>query len=157
MTLQAASPGDGKLSTVDYSRNPMADEPQSQPTFSTPQLIVSMLKGREHVSDLIFSPGHAPQVEVSGELVELPFRGIERLLPRHTEQIARDLVSSNEIPRQKLEQEGSADLSYAVPAVARFRVNVFRQRGTYAIVMRVIPMDIPGFEKLNLPPVLQEI
>jgi len=41
--------------------------------------------------------------------------------------------------------------------VARFRVNVFRQRGTYAIVMRVIPMDIPGFEKLNLPAVLQEV
>ena len=55
---------------------------------------------------------------------------------------------------RKLETDGSADLSYGLPGVARFRVNVFRQRGTYAIVMRVIPMDIPGFEKLNLPAVV---
>jgi twitching motility protein PilT len=135
----------------------MADEPQSQPTFSTPQLIASMLKGREHVSDLIFSPGHAPQVEISGELVELPFRGLERLLPQHTAQIARDLLGSSEIPKQKLDTEGSADLSYAVPSVARFRVNIFRQRGTYAIVMRVIPTVIPTFDALGLPPQLAEV
>jgi twitching motility protein PilT len=135
----------------------MADEPQSQPAFSTPQLIASMLKGREHVSDLIFSPGHAPQVELSGELVELPFRGLERLLPQHTGQIARDLLGSNEVPKQKLDTEGSADLSYAVPSVARFRVNIFRQRGTCAIVMRVIPTVIPTFDALGLPPQLGEV
>ncbi len=135
----------------------MADEPQSQPTFSTPQLIASMLKGREHVSDLIFSPGHAPQVEISGDLVELPFRGLERLLPQHTGQIARDLLGSSEVPKQKLDTEGSADLSYAVPSVARFRVNIFRQRGTHAIVMRVIPTVIPTFDALGLPPQLDEI
>lgn len=86
----------------------MADAPQPQPTFSTPQLIASMLKGRENLSDLIFSPGHAPQVEISGELVELPFRGLERLLPQHTAQIAQDLLGSSEVPKQKLEKEGSA-------------------------------------------------
>ena len=95
----------------------MADESQAQPTFTTAQLITSMLKGREHVSDLIFSPGHAPQVEVSGQLVELPFRGIERLLPQHTAQITRELLGSSEICKQKLETEGSADLSFAVPSV----------------------------------------
>jgi len=135
----------------------MADEPQSQPAFSTPQLIASMLKGREHVSDLIFSPGHAPQVELSGELVELPFRGLERLLPPHTAQIARDLLGSSEVPKQKLDTEGSADLSYAVPSVARFRVNIFRQRGTFAIIMRVIPTVIPTFDALGLPPRLGEV
>jgi len=135
----------------------MADEPQSQSTFSTPQLIASMLKGREHVSDLIFSPGHAAQVEISGELVELPFRGLERLLPQHTTQIAHDLLGSSEVPKQKLDTEGSADLSYAVPSVARFRVNIFRQRGTYAIVMRVIPTLIPTFDALGLPAHLDEV
>jgi twitching motility protein PilT len=142
---------------VGNSRNVMADEPQSQPTFSTPQLIASMLKGREHVSDLIFSPGHAPQVEISGELVELPFRGLERLLPQHTAQIARDLLGSSEVPKQMLDKEGSADVSYAVPSVARFRVNIFRQRGTFAIVMRVIPTIIPTFQALGLPPQLGEV
>src|SRR5690349_16527413 len=97
----------------------------------TQQLIAAMLKGREHVSDLIFSPGHAPQVEMSGDLVELKFRNLERLLPQHTAQIARDLIGSNEHPARTLEQDGSADLSYSVPAVARFRVNIFRQRGSF--------------------------
>jgi twitching motility protein PilT len=135
----------------------MADEPQAQPAFSTPQLIAAMLKGRENVSDLLFSPGHAPQVELSGELVELPFRGLEKLLPQHTGQITRDLLGSSEVAKQKLETEGSADLSYAVPSVARFRVNIFRQRGTFAIVMRVIPTIIPTFEALKLPPQLGEV
>jgi twitching motility protein PilT len=139
------------------SEDTMADETQSQPTFSTPQLIASMLKGREHVSDLIFSPGHAPQVEVSGELVELPFRGLEKLLPHHTSQITRDLLGSSEVAKQKLETEGSADVSYAVPSLARFRVNVFRQRGSFAIVMRVIPKAIPTFDALGLPPQLDDV
>ena len=132
----------------------MAEEPQN---LSVPQLLAAMLKGRENVSDLIFSPGHAAQVELSGELVELPFSGLERLLPKHTDEIARDLLGLNEIAKQKLETEGSADVSYAIPSVARFRVNIFRQRGTHAIVMRVIPTVIPTFESLGLPPQLGEI
>jgi twitching motility protein PilT len=135
----------------------MPEEPQSQPAFSTPQLLTAMLKGRENVSDLIFSPGHAAQVELSGQLIELPFRGLERLLPQHTELIAKELLGTHAVAKQKLETEGSADLSYAVPSVARFRVNIFRQRGTYAIVMRVIPTKIPSFEALGLPPQLAEI
>jgi len=63
----------------------------------------------------------------------------------------------HEIVSGKLEKEGAADLSYSLPGVARFRVNVFRQRGTYAIVMRVIPQTIPDFAALNLPPHLGEI
>src|SRR5580658_3709384 len=132
-------------------RNTMAEEPKN---LSVPQLLAAMLKGRENVSDLIFSPGHAAQVELSGELVELQFRGLERLLPKHTNEIARDLLGLNEIAKQKLETEGSADVSYAIPSVARFRVNIFRQRGTHAIVMRVIPTVIPTFESLGLPPQL---
>jgi twitching motility protein PilT len=133
-------------------------EPQATAAANpTPQLIAAMLKGREHVSDLVFSPGHAPQIESNGQLLELKFRGLERLTPRHTAQIARDLIGSAEIAAQKLEQEGAADISYSVPGVARFRVNIFRQRGTFAIVMRVIPNKVPTFEELQLPPQLDEI
>jgi twitching motility protein PilT len=123
----------------------------------TPQLIAAMVKAQEHVSDLIFSPGHAPQVESNGQLMELKFRGFERLLPQHTSQIANDLMGSSEHAKSKLEKEGSADLSYSVPNAGRFRVNIFRQRGTYAIVMRVIPTIIPTFEALQLPPQLNEV
>jgi twitching motility protein PilT len=123
----------------------------------TAQLIAAMLKGREHISDLIFSPGHAPQVETSGQLVELKFKGLERLTPEHTHQISNDLIGSHAYARERLEKEGAADLSYSIPAVCRFRVNVFRQRGTHAIVMRVIPNSVPTFEDLKLPPRLAEI
>jgi twitching motility protein PilT len=131
--------------------------PATQRSIQTAQLITAMLKSGSHVSDLIFSPGRAPQIEVSGELVELKFKGLEMLTAEDTKLIAYDLIGKNDHPIRKLEQDGSADLSYGLPGVARFRVNVFRQRGTYAVVMRVIPMDIPGFEKLNLPPVLREV
>ena len=116
-----------------------------------------MLKSHGHVSDLIFSPGRAPQIEVSGQLVELKFKGLECLTAQDTDNIARDLMGKNEHPIRKLEQEGSADLSYGVGGVGRFRVNIFRQRGSCAVVMRVIPDRIPSFEELHLPAKLRDI
>src|ERR1035438_6048738 len=120
----------------------MGTTPQAVPAqriIQTAQLITAMLKSRGHVSDLIFSPGRAPQIEVSGELVELKFKGLECLTPDDTRLISNDLMGKAEHPQRKLEQDGSADLSYGLPGVGRFRVNIFRQRGTNAIVMRVIP------------------
>src|SRR5580693_4701577 len=114
-----------------------------QRVIHTAQLIPAMLKAHAHVSDLIFSPGRAPQIEVSGQLVELKFKGLERLTPDDTKLIAEDLMENNEHAAGKLALEGSADLSYGVSGVGRFRVNIFRQRGSCAIVMRVIPDAIP--------------
>ena len=133
------------------------DTKPAVPGVPTAQLITAMLKGREHISDLIFSPGHAPQIESSGQLVELKFQGLERLTPEHTRQIANELMGSLSFAREKLEKEGATDLSYSIPAVCRFRVNIFRQRGTHAIVMRVIPNTVPTFEDLKLPAQLAEI
>ena len=116
-----------------------------------------MLKASPHVSDLIFSPGRAPQIEVSGQLVELKYKGLECLSSQDTTSIAYDLMSKHEHAMQKLEKDGSADLSYGLPSTARFRVNIFKQRGSCAIVMRVIPDKIPGFQELNLPEALKEI
>src|SRR6202166_4802354 len=121
------------------------------------QLIVAMLKSNGHVSDLIFSPGRAPQIEVSGQLVELKYKGLERLTAADTKSIAYDIMGDNEHPLRKLDQDGSADLSYGLPGVGRFRVNIFRQRGSCAIVMRVIPDNIPGFADLKLPASLEEV
>ena len=138
----------------------MTTQTDSKPavtTVPTAQLIAAMLKGRENVSDLIFSPGRAPQIESSGQLVELKFQGLERLTPEHTRQIANELMGSLSFAREKLEKEGATDLSYSIPAVCRFRVNIFRQRGTHAIVMRVIPNTVPTFEDLKLPGQLAEI
>jgi len=131
--------------------------PAPQRKIHTAQLVTAMLKSSPHVSDLIFSPGRAPQIEVSGQLVELKYKGLECLTAQDTLSIASDIMGKNETPIRKLEQDGAADLSYGLTGVARFRVNIFKQRGSCAIVMRVIPDKIPGFEDLNLPEALQEI
>ena len=129
----------------------------AEPKVSTAAIVATMLRASKQVSDLIFSPGRAPQVEINGQLREVNIAGVGKLLPEATSRIANDLIGPHEIVSGKLEKEGSADLSYSLPGVARFRVNVFRQRGTYAIVMRVIPQTIPDFAALNLPPHLGEI
>jgi len=138
-------------------QTPQAQVSPSPRKFDTAQLITAMLKAHGHVSDLIFSPGRAPQIEVSGQLVELKFKGLESLTAQDTYNIARDLMGQNEHPIRKLEQEGSADLSYGIGGVGRFRVNIFRQRGSCAVVMRVIPDRIPSFEELQLPQKLRDI
>jgi len=129
----------------------------AEPKVSTAAIVATMLRASKQVSDLIFSPGRAPQVEINGQLREVNIAGVGKLLPEATYRIGNDLIGRHEIVAGKLEKEGSADLSYSLPGVARFRVNVFRQRGTYAIVMRVIPQTIPDLASLNLPPSLGEI
>jgi twitching motility protein PilT len=131
--------------------------PPAQRVIHTAQLIAAMLKSNAQVSDLIFSPGRAPQIEVSGQLVELKYKGLECLSAADTKSIAYDIMGENEHPLRKLDQDGSADLSYGLSGVGRFRVNIFRQRGSCAIVMRVIPDKIPGFDDLKLPSRLEEI
>ena len=131
--------------------------PPAHRLINVAQLIGAMLNAKAHVSDLIFSPGRAPQVEVSGQLVELKFKGLEHLSPSDTEHIAKSIIGKNEHAGEKLEREGSADLSYGLDSTARFRVNIFRQRGSCAIVMRVIPDRVPSFQELNLPTHLGEI
>jgi twitching motility protein PilT len=133
-----------------------ADVP-SPPKVSTAAIVATMLQVSKQISDLIFSPGRAPQVELSGQLKEVNIAGVGKLMPEATRRIAIDLVGKNELVAEKLEKEGAADLSYSLPGLARFRVNIFRQRGSYAIVMRVIPQTIPDFATLNLPSQLGEI
>src|SRR5271168_5458013 len=81
--------------------------PPAQRKFDTARLITAMLKAHGHVSDLIFSPGRAPQIEVDGQLVELKFKGLERLTPQDTKYISRFLVGNNEHAALKLDKDGS--------------------------------------------------
>ena len=135
----------------------VSSTPPSAPKVSTAAIVATMLQVSKQVSDLIFSPGRVPQVEINGQLIGVNIAGVGKLLPEATLRIATDLIGRNEIVASKLEKEGATDLSYSLPGIARFRVNVFRQRGTYAIVMRVIPQTIPDLASLNLPPQLGEI
>jgi twitching motility protein PilT len=123
---------------------------------ATPVLIATMLRAAPKISDLIFSPGRAPQVEVNGQLVQLKIPGVGMLKPDDTARIAADLMGRSKHALEKLKEEGSCDISYSVPKLSRFRVNIFTQRGSCGIVMRVIPTDVPDFRSLNLPKELNE-
>jgi len=122
----------------------------------TPNLIATMLRATKGASDLIFSPGRAPQVEASGQLIQLKIAGVGVLTPDDTARIASDLIGHNTHATDDLRNSGSCDISYSVPKLSRFRVNIFTQRGSYAIVMRVIPSDVPDFKTRSLPSQLLE-
>src|ERR1043165_4875621 len=128
--------------------------------IENPNLLVMlqhMLRVSDKISDLIFSPGRPPQVELVGKLQPVHIAGLEKLTPAHTAGISKLIIGShlrsghNAAAAQNLEQYGSADLSFSAPGLSRFRVNIFMQRGTHAIVMRVVPPRVPRFEDLNLP------
>jgi twitching motility protein PilT len=116
-----------------------------------------MLAAGEKVSDLIFSPGRPPQVELSGDLQGVSIPGLEKLLPPQIKAMADLMLLNNTQALETLENRGSTDISYSVGGLCRFRVNIFRQRGTYAIVMRVIPTAPPNWEDLNLPPAVRSV
>src|SRR5262245_62615919 len=105
--------------------------------LSTPAIITAMLDCGKGISDLVFSPGRPPQVEMRGELTAVAMAELPILKPDDTSRIARDLVATNAVALRTLKEQGACDLSYSLPERCRFRVNVFRQRGTFAIVMRV--------------------
>jgi twitching motility protein PilT len=126
-------------------------------TINFSQIIQQMLSISDKISDLIFSPGRPPQVELIGRLTPVKLPGLEILTPAHTAGIAQALIGTNKAAAESLEKWGSADLSFSLTGISRFRVNVFKQRGTFAIVMRVVPDKIPTFEELHLPAHLKEI
>src|SRR6266436_1904695 len=123
----------------------------------TQALLAAMLRASERVSDLIFSPGRAPQVEVYGHLVPVQVEGLSTLSADDTRRIAADLIGNNKQAINTLREQGSCDISYGLPGLARFRVNAFIQRGSCAVVMRVIPTSIPEFDSLHLPAHLGDV
>jgi twitching motility protein PilT len=125
--------------------------PAAVAPVATAAIITAMLKAAAGTSDLIFSPFRAPQVEVNGQLLQLKIPGVGMLTSEDTARIAADLIGRNQQALDKLKEQGSCDISYSLPKISRFRVNIFTQRGTCAIVMRVIPSSVPDFKSLNLP------
>jgi twitching motility protein PilT len=125
-------------------------------SIPTTALLAGMLRASEKVSDLIFSPGRPPQIEIHGQLTAVEISGSGLLSADDTRRIAADLIGNNKQAINSLREQGSCDVSFGLPGMARFRVNVFIQRGSCAIVMRVIPTVIPTFASLHLPAQLEE-
>ena len=125
--------------------------------IATPALLGAMLRAAEKISDLIFSPGRPPQVQVYGQMIPVQVPGLSILSADDTRHIAADLIGDNKQAINTLREHGSCDISYGLPGLARFRVNVFIQRGSCAVVMRVIPTNVPDFASLRLPQQLSEV
>jgi len=125
--------------------------------FDLTPILEKMLAVADNISDLNFSVGRPPQVEINGKLTPVEIKGLRNLSPYQTEILAMSLLEGNTDAARRLIQTGSTDISYAIPGKVRFRVNVFKQRSSVSIVMRVIPTSVPTVESLGLPPALGEI
>src|SRR5438270_6947377 len=121
-------------------------------------ILGTMLDSHKNVSDLNVTVDKPLQVESSGELVGVPIEPpVERLTPFQTETIALNIMNRNRRLTEDLIKSGSCDCSYSLGQKARFRVNIFTQRGHYTIILRRLSTDIPSVDQLNLPPVFHTI
>ena len=117
----------------------------------------TVIRRRRDVSDLNFTVGKPLQIEQAGELIPVSFYPpIEKLTPYQTEMIALNLINGNPRLTEDLLRQGSCDSAYSLGNEARFRVNIFSQRGQLAIVLRKLNTSIPTLAQLKVPPILSE-
>ena len=122
------------------------------------KIITAMLESQPEVSDLLFTTDRPLQVEAYGELKPVEFDPpIGKLTPFQIEVIAMNMIGDNLWQIEDLLRHGSCDASYTLPDKARFRVNVFSQRGNYSIVCRQLNTKIPTLEQLKLPETLLKV
>jgi twitching motility protein PilT len=116
--------------------------------------MIEILKGaiQRGASDIHVKAGDYIRARINGDLIPITKQQVP---PEQTRQLARQLVPEWE--RGNIDKIRDYDCSWGAPGVGRFRVNIFRQRGTMGIVMRVIPFDIPTFDEFDLPPVLAQV
>jgi twitching motility protein PilT len=112
---------------------------------------LQFLIGKEG-SDLHLCSGRRPYIRVSGELIDTEF---PMLMPEKIDQLVGEVLNTQQAKRLKEDKE--IDISYMMPNISRFRINIYKQRGSYALTIRVIPFDCGSFEFLGIPPVVQKI
>ena len=121
-------------------------------------ILGSMLDSQKNVSDLNITADKPLQVEASGELMSVSIEPpIDRLTPFQTETIALNIINRNRRLTEDLIKTGSCDCSYSLGQKARFRVNIFSQRGHYSVILRKLSTEMPSIDQLNLPPVFHTI
>lgn len=121
-------------------------------------ILTSMLEAYDNISDLNITTGKPLQVESSGELMPVFVKpSIKQLTPFQGEIFALSLIGGDRRLTKTLLSDGSCDLSYQLAGKARFRVNIFSQKGCYSTVMRKLATSVPSIEKLGLPPAFLRI
>ncbi len=121
-------------------------------------MLTTMLESQPVVSDLLFTTGKPLQVEADGQLQKVEFEiPIEKLTPFQIETIALNLMGENQWHIEDLLRRGSCDSAYTLEDKARFRINIFSQRGNYSVVLRKLNTVIPTLPELNLPEILLQV
>jgi twitching motility protein PilT len=121
-------------------------------------ILSRMLESQQEVSDLNFTVDKPLQVESFGELVPVPLDPpLGALTPFQTEMVALNLIGGNRRLTEDLLRTGSCDSSYSLSHKARFRVNIFSQRGNYSIVLRKLNTKIPTLQDLNMPEIFLQV
>lgn len=105
----------------------------------------------QKASDLHLTVGLPPTMRLNGELIQITNN---KLIPIDTEAYAKEILGDS---YERYLREGEADTSYSVPGLGRFRVNVFKQRGSHAIAIRVVGLKIPTLNELGFPQVMKEL
>jgi twitching motility protein PilT len=118
-------------------------------------LLTAMIQSEEGISDLLFVAGKTPQIESHGGLKS--FEREPALSSERIESLARAIINGNPRLLKDMAENGSCDCSYSLSNQCRFRVNIYRQNGNYAMVLRRLQSQIPSMESLKLPPVFREI
>jgi twitching motility protein PilT len=122
------------------------------------RILTAMMEAHPGVSDLLFTVGRPFQVESYGELKQVDIHpDVQRLTATQTEMLALNIIGEDRRLIKELIMMGSCDCSYALNDRFRFRVNIFKQRGNFAIVMRKPQADVPSLNSLGLPPIFQDI
>src|SRR5580704_6697663 len=121
-------------------------------------ILDTMLESAPEVSDLLFTVDKPLQVEAAGELTPVTCDPpLPRLTPYQTEMVALNLIGENQWHIKDLLRTGSCDAAYTVLDKARFRINIFSQRGNYSIVLRKLNTKIPSLDSLKLPEIIEHI
>jgi twitching motility protein PilT len=120
-------------------------------------LLARLIQSAEGISDLIFVVGKPPQSEIYGRLITPPGCTEPVLDAARVESLAHAVIAGNERLLQDLARAGSCDCSYSLEGNCRFRVNIYRQIGNYAMVLRRLSSTVPTMQKLQLAPVFHEI
>ncbi|MFQ5868481.1 MAG: type IV pilus twitching motility protein PilT [Candidatus Zixiibacteriota bacterium] len=118
--------------------------------YSLQELLQKMVKGK--ASDLHLSVGSPPQFRLDGQL---QCQGTEALSPEDTRRLAYNIMTEKQ--KKKFEQDSELDLSFGIEGLARFRCNIFMQRGNVSTAIRLIPFKIMGFRELGVPDAVAEL
>ena len=121
------------------------------------ELLTQLIANTEGISDLIFVAGKPPQSEIYGHLITPPHCPEPVLTAERIAGLVFGIIAGNERLISDLAKTGSCDCSHSLPGICRFRVNIYRQIGNYAMVLRRLSSEVPTMEQLKLAPVFHEI